>query len=172
MSYLAQARHVVDDTVRENLFALDASDAAQLDALKAVGLAAEGETNLLDRRATDLSGGEQQRLALARILVDQSPMIIMDEPLAGVDAFTFAEVRKPLSDFLSSHRKTVLIVSHRLAFAAHADHVIVLGPGGAVVEEGSPAELEARAGAFSQLRAAALTELGGDKELSAPGHSD
>ena len=158
MSYLAQARHVVDDTVRENLFAPDVDDADMLSVIEAVGLHAL-DSRVLDRRAADLSGGEQQRLALARILVDKSSMIIMDEPLAGVDAFTFAEVRGPLRDFLRSHHKTVLIVSHRLAFSAHADHVVVLGSNGTVVEEGSPAQLVTRGGEFSRLRTAALSEL-------------
>lgn len=139
MSYLSQNRHVVEGSIHENLFAdagsVTTQDEAQ--ALVDVGLATtlEEATARLAQNAVDLSEGQKQRLALARILVDRSEIAILDEPLAGVDSLTFAEVSGPLGAWLADHRRTVLLVTHRLAFARFADHVVILDDG-CVVEEG------------------------------------
>lgn len=160
MSYLAQTGHVIDGSVRENLFAADdMADSLLTSALSAAGLHGEGSGDLLDKRAKTLSEGQKQRLALARILADTAPIVVLDEPLAGVDGFTFAEIRGPLSVWMADPRRTVVIVSHRLAFASSATHVVVLGDHASVMEQGTPKELAAiPGGRFATLLAVARDE--------------
>ena len=147
LSYLAQTGHVVEGTVEENLFADDSVTQGEME--QALATAGLDPTNgdgrpLLEVEAKTCSEGQQQRLALARILVDRSPIAILDEPLAGVDVFTFGEVRAAMTDWLQAPGRTTILVSHRLAFASVATHVVVLGERGAVAEQGSPRDLLAR----------------------------
>jgi ABC-type multidrug transport system fused ATPase/permease subunit len=162
MSYLAQSSHVIGRSVRENLFG--APDITEDDLRIALTQAGLAETSadaaaMLDRDARDLSEGQKQRLALARILADRSPLVVLDEPLAGVDAFTFQEVRPALAEWLDDPARTVILISHRLAFASSADHVVVLGRRGVVEEEGSPARLMSQDGRFAALLRTARAEL-------------
>jgi ABC-type multidrug transport system fused ATPase/permease subunit len=163
MSYLAQVGHVIHGTVEANLFASPERDRDALRiALQNAGLArnADEADEMLRKDAHDLSEGQKQRLALARILVDDSPLVILDEPLAGVDAFTFSEVRPHLHAWLRSPDRTVVLVTHRLAFASAATHVVVLGDRGHVLEEGDPRDLAGRPdGLFALLLETARAEL-------------
>jgi len=160
MSYLSQTGHVIDGTVGENLFASEqASISVLVQALRTVRLAAtEAEAlDLLEAQARRLSEGQKQRLALARILVDQAPIVVLDEPLAGVDAFTFAEVRGPMAEWMADPGRTVVMVSHRLEFVAAASHVVVLGETGDVLEQGTPNDLRSKpGGVFASLLNAAF----------------
>jgi ATP-binding cassette, subfamily B, heavy metal transporter len=155
MSYISQGDHIVDDTIRANFLTDEVDDEVMDATLLRVGVQA-GD---LDAAAKNLSIGQQQRVALARMLADSSDIVIMDEPLAGLDAFTFRDVSAELAKLLTSRERTILMVSHRLSFAAYADHVIVLGDEGRVVEEGSREELLRRGGQFHALHSAALLEL-------------
>jgi ABC-type multidrug transport system fused ATPase/permease subunit len=164
MSYVPQADQIVDDTVRANFFQESPDDDELVRVLRAVNLpranAHESAVRgMLERRALELSGGQQQRLALARLLLDKAAIVILDEPLAGVDAFTFRDIDDELTQFLGAQDRTVVLISHRLAFAAYADHVVVLGDHGHVIEEGSREELVAREGVFHDLYLAAVAEL-------------
>jgi ABC-type multidrug transport system fused ATPase/permease subunit len=163
MSYLSQTGHVIDGTVRENLFVPDdVDDRVLADALRTVRLATTDEAalQLLDTQARKLSEGQKQRLALARILVDQASIVVLDEPLAGVDAFTFAEVHRPMTEWMADPDRTVVMISHRLEFVSAATHLIVLGEDGSVVEQGTPADLRARpGGVFAALLDAGRHEL-------------
>ncbi|MEU4191657.1 ABC transporter ATP-binding protein [Kribbella sp. NPDC026611] len=163
MSYLSQTGHVIEGTVQENLFApADASEESLCEALRTVRLASNDSDALqvLRQQATRLSEGQKQRLALARILVDRAPIVTLDEPLAGVDAFTFAEVRGPMTEWMADPGRTVVMVSHRLEFVSAATHIIVLGERGRVVEQGAPADLRTRPGGlFASLLDAGRHEL-------------
>lgn len=162
MSYLSQTGHVIKGSVRENLFASDESDSSELlHCLREAGLAEQlgHGVEVLDLPADNLSEGQMQRLALARILADKSPVVILDEPLAGVDAFTFGEVRESLKRWMRDPARTVVIISHRLAFASAATHVVVLGDGH-IEEEGTPRELlERPSGVFASLAETARSEI-------------
>lgn len=145
MSYLAQARHFVEGTVDDNLFAADTVSAEErANVLQQVGLVASPAdgADMLQLEARGLSEGQKQRLALARILVDHSELVILDEPLSGVDALTLSEIDGPLQDWLAAPERTVLVISHRLEFALFARHVLVLD-GGSVIEAGHPNHLKA-----------------------------
>jgi ATP-binding cassette, subfamily C, bacterial CydC len=160
MSYVAQGDYIVDETVRENLLWVGEeggiADGDLRYALEKVGL---GQADILEKCARDLSLGQQQRLSIARMMLDHSEIVIMDEPMAGVDLTTLGHVLPPLRTLLTSREHTVLIISHRLSFAALADHVVLMDKFGTVVEEGAPQELKATGGTFSQLFGAAQSEL-------------
>jgi zinc transport system ATP-binding protein len=115
-------------------------DRVQVDrALDVVGLA--------DRRGvpvTELSGGQQQRAFIARALVSEPELLVLDEPVAGVDAESQARFREVLVGRCREEGAAVLLVSHELgAVADDLDRLVVLG-GGRVVFDGPPADLTAR----------------------------
>lgn len=83
----------------------------------------------------------------------------MDEPLAGVDAFTIHDLLPHLIRVLRERNDTVIMISHRLAFAGCADHVVILNNLGQVVEEGAPTDLIHRNGVFTSLHKASVAEL-------------
>lgn len=163
MSYVAQGDHIIDETVRENLSWTSKDpipDARLREVLQSARIGTPpGHQDLLDVPAKELSLGQQQRLSVARVLLDESEIVIMDEPLAGTDVFTFRDMLPLLSGVLRSRGHTVLMISHRLAFASCADHVVVLGSECQVLEQGSPADLLAQGGTFAQLHAASSAEL-------------
>jgi zinc transport system ATP-binding protein len=107
-------------------------------ALEAVGLA--------DRRrakVADLSGGQQQRAFIARAMAGEPELLVLDEPVAGVDAESQRLFRDSLLDLVHHHHGTVLLVSHELGAVADAlDRVIVLKQ--RVLFDGTPAELGER----------------------------
>jgi ATP-binding cassette subfamily B protein len=96
----------------------------------------------------DLSGGEWQKIAIARAYMRDAEVLILDEPTAALDARAEYEVFQRFRDL--SRGRTVLLISHRFSTVRMADRVIVLG-GGAVIEEGSHAELLARGGRYAEL---------------------
>lgn len=103
-----------------------------------------GIADLADRRPAQVSGGQAQRTALARALAMEPEVLLLDEPLAALDAETRDSVRAELDEQLSTFPgRTVLVTHDPLDAMVLADRVIVL-EGGRVVQEGTPAELAAR----------------------------
>lgn len=95
-----------------------------------------------------LSDGQRQRLALARALLRQPDILILDEATNAIDGLTEQLVGKALD--LLTHQKTAIVIAHRLSTIRRADHVIVLD-NGRLVEQGSPEDLLARGSYFSRL---------------------
>ncbi|WP_280499470.1 ATP-binding cassette domain-containing protein, partial [Nocardia farcinica] len=95
-----------------------------------------------------LSGGEAQRLSLARALLAATPVLVLDEATAFADPQTEQAVRRTLSALGGD--RTLLVIAHRLETIADADTVAVLD-NGTIVERGSPRELLARGGRFAAL---------------------
>ena len=107
--------------------------------LERVGLAAHATS-----RPRALSGGQAQRVALARAMVGQPRLLLLDEPLAALDAATRTEVRRDLRRHLASFDGTRLLVTHDpLEAIALADRLVVL-EGGRVTQTGTPAQVSAR----------------------------
>ncbi|WP_435592837.1 ABC transporter ATP-binding protein [Nocardia sp. bgisy118] len=93
-----------------------------------------------------LSGGEAQRISLARALLADTPVLVLDEATAFADPQTEQAVRQALSTLAGD--RTILVIAHRLETVADADTVVVL-ENGSIVERGRPAELVARGGKFA-----------------------
>ena len=94
------------------------------------------------------SGGERQRISIARAFLKDAPIILLDEATASLDVENETAIQEALSRLIKN--KTVLIIAHRMRTVAGADQVVVLS-GGIVAEQGSPAELYARKGLYTHM---------------------
>jgi sulfonate transport system ATP-binding protein len=127
-------------------------------ALREVGLG-----HRLDAWPLTLSGGEAQRTALARALVREPQLLLLDEPFAALDALTRYRMHDLVLSLWRAHRPAVLLVTHDVEEAiALADRVLVLDGGRIVAEEIILAERGQRAGLSGKLRPRLLSYLGGD----------
>jgi glucan exporter ATP-binding protein len=104
--------------------------------------------NGADDIAIGLSGGERQRLSLARVLLKNSPIILLDEPTSAADSATETEIQAALEKILRG--KTSLVIAHRLSTIKKADQIVVLDQG-EVIEIGTYTELLEKDGLFSEL---------------------
>jgi zinc transport system ATP-binding protein len=105
-------------------------------------LGAVGLTELARRPLNELSGGQQQRVFIARAFASGPQLLLLDEPIAGVDAESQRRFRDSLTHLITEHGAGVLLVSHELsAVAAELDRVVVLK--GSVLFDGPPSELAA-----------------------------
>ena len=98
--------------------------------------------------STAFSGGERQRISIARAFLKDAPIILLDEATASLDVENETAIQEALSRLIKN--KTVLIIAHRMRTVAGADQVVVLS-GGIVAEQGSPAELYAREGLYAHM---------------------
>ena len=154
-TYISHQSYLFKGTVRENLRMArpDAADEYLWQVLERVNLAdflraEQGLDTRLTERAGNLSGGQCQRLALARALLHDSPVYIFDEATSNIDVESENDIMAQIHDLAKT--KTVILISHRLANVAAADNIYVLD-GGKVTEHGSHAALLARSGAYAKL---------------------
>ncbi len=171
----AQDAHIFDSSVRENLrlAAPGASEGRLREALAAARLLewAEGLPDGLDTLVGEhgerISGGQRQRLALARALLADFPVLVLDEPAEHLDLATADALTADL--LAATEGRTTVLITHRLAGLEEVDEVLVLD-GGAVVQRGAYAELAAAPGPLRGLlereREADLTGGSGQARLS------
>ena len=95
-----------------------------------------------------LSGGQAQRLAIARALLKGCPIVILDEPTSQIDVESEGVIQEAIN--LLTKEKTVLLIAHRLSTVEHADRIIVLDSG-RVIEQGSATELLEKKGAYAHM---------------------
>jgi ATP-binding cassette subfamily B protein len=107
-----------------------------------------GLDTVVGERGHRLSGGEKQRLAIARLLLKQPSLVILDEATAHLDSENEALVQAALKEALAG--RTSIVIAHRLSTVQNADKIVVMDQG-KVVEQGSHAELLARGGAYAAL---------------------
>ena len=144
------------DTIRANLAYArpDASEEQMLAALRAAQIAdlvlalPGGLDTVVGDRGHRLSGGEKQRIALARLLLKAPGVVILDEATAHLDSESEAAVQRALDEALSG--RTSIVIAHRLSTVRAAD-VIAVVDGGRVVEQGRHADLFARGGLYADL---------------------
>ncbi|EMZ5816064.1 cysteine/glutathione ABC transporter ATP-binding protein/permease CydC [Salmonella enterica] len=155
ISVVPQRVHLFSATLRDNLLlaAPNASDEAISDMLRRVGLENlledSGLNSWLGEGGRLLSGGELRRLAIARALLHDAPLMLLDEPTEGLDATTESEMLELLADVM--REKTVLMVTHRLRGLARFDQIIVMDDG-RIIERGTHAELLAGQGRYYQFK--------------------
>jgi len=107
-----------------------------------------GYDAVIGERGATLSGGQRQRIAIARALIRDAPILILDEPMTGLDAESEGKVREALDRLMAG--KTCIVITHDLQSVADADQVLVL-EGGRIVDRGTHAELAARSGRYRDL---------------------
>lgn len=143
-------------TIKQNLL-LGAPDATDDDLIQAA-VAANAHAFIsqmpnryettIGERGIRLSGGEAQRIAIARALVPQPEMLLLDEATSNLDAQSEQMIQQSLDEIM--HTRTTILIAHRLTTAARADSILMLR-GGRVVEQGSHSELLAKDGAYAMM---------------------
>lgn len=155
VSVVPQRVHLFSATLRDNLLlaAPGAADGELSAMLTKVGLHKlledEGLNSWLGEGGRQLSGGELRRLAIARALLHNAPLMLLDEPTEGLDATTERQTLDLLAKEMQD--KTLLMVTHRLRGLADFDQIIVMD-NGKIIEQGSHAELLAKQGRYYQFK--------------------
>ncbi len=132
----------------------DATESQVWRALEAANLAEEiramprGLETMLGEAGSGISGGQAQRLSIARALLLEAPIIILDEPTSALDAHSEAAVKRTLE--LVRGTRTVIVIAHRLTTVESVDRIVVLEMG-RIIEEGSHLELIGAGGAYAGL---------------------
>jgi ATP-binding cassette subfamily B protein/subfamily B ATP-binding cassette protein MsbA len=156
VAVVLQEPFILPLTVAENI-AYGRPDAS-LDDIRAAAVAANadeficrlprGYDTVIGEHGATLSGGEKQRLAIARALVKDAPVLVLDEPTSALDARTESLLVDALDRLMKG--RTTLVIAHRLSTIRHADRIVVLEHG-RIVEQGRHEALIARGGLYSTL---------------------
>tara|TARA_B100000315_G_scaffold260816_1_gene325757 strand:+ start:3688 stop:5436 length:1749 start_codon:yes stop_codon:yes gene_type:complete len=151
-----QEPFLFNDTVRENIAYGDLS--ANLHRIKIVATAArahefitalpEQYETYVGERGVKLSVGQKQRLAIARVLLKDPPIIVFDEATSSIDTETEVKIREALNEL--TRNRTTFIIAHRLATLQHADRILVL-MGGRIIDQGKHDELIIRSSTYRTL---------------------
>jgi ATP-binding cassette subfamily B protein len=138
----------------------------------------EGYETSVSEQGKNFSGGQRQRLAIARAILRDAPILILDEPTAALDVEAEAEVMRALDALVVG--RTVIVISHRLSTLGNVDEIIVLNHG-RIVERGTYPELKRMGGVFAHMleeQNRYSAEKAGNKSIlrsafvEAPGHQD
>jgi ABC-type multidrug transport system fused ATPase/permease subunit len=159
MALVAQDTYLFYGTVAENLrLAKPGATQSEIEAAartanihEFIASLPQGYETLIGERGLTLSGGQAQRLAIARAVLKDAPVVLLDEATSHVDAENEAAIQQALAELTVG--KTVLIIAHRLSTVRHADRILVLRQG-QIVEEGTHETLIRQRGAYTRLMAA------------------
>jgi ATP-binding cassette subfamily B protein len=153
---VTQDAHLFHDSLRANLLfakpdATDEEIARALAAAQIADLVASlpmGLWTVVGERGYRLSGGEKQRVALARLLLKSPHLVVLDEATAHLDAESEAAVQRALDETMN--QRTSVVIAHRLSTIRSADQILVVDEG-RIVERGTHAELHDRVGLYRDL---------------------
>ncbi|MFE4794306.1 ABC transporter ATP-binding protein [Streptomyces sp. NPDC056708] len=171
VAVVLQETLVFHGTVRENI-AYGRPDASEADIVAAaraadahdfIQLLPEGYDTLVGQRGRTLSGGQAQRLAIARAMIRDAPVLLLDEPTTGLDARSGRRIMEPLRRLMAG--RTTIVISHNLFTVRDATSTVVLDRG-RVVEYGTHEDLLLRGGAYARLHR--LNEVTGPALAGAP----
>ncbi|SDT86669.1 ATP-binding cassette, subfamily B/ATP-binding cassette, subfamily B, MsbA [Verrucomicrobium sp. GAS474] len=161
---VSQENFLFNTTIRENLlFGRPGASEADVTAAAVAAHADEfiralpqGYDTEIGERGVKLSGGEKQRLAIARALLKDPPILVLDEATASVDTLTEKLIAEALEKLLKN--RTSFLVAHRLSTVRRADLILVM-KGGRIIERGSHAELLVQGGLYAKLATAQRSDL-------------
>lgn len=155
ITYISHNSYLFKGTVRDNLLMGDpnATDEQMWNVLEQTKLAAflrseQGLDTLLLEKASNLSGGQCQRLALSRALLHNSPIYIFDEATSNIDVESEDDIMEQIYHLAKT--KTVILISHRLANVVQADHIYVM-KNGSITEQGTHDSLIEQQGIYYEL---------------------
>jgi ATP-binding cassette, subfamily B, bacterial len=177
IGFVTQETQLYAGSIRDNmqLVRADASDEAILEALgraqatSFLSRAAHGIDTLIGENGIKLSGGEKQRLSIARALLRQPRLLIFDEATSALDSVTEEDITQTIRQISASREQITILIAHRLSTIMHADVVYVLEMG-KIVETGTHAELLGQKGLYYAMWRQQIGERG--KQPREPMRSD
>jgi ATP-binding cassette, subfamily B, bacterial len=156
VSIVLQETLLLTGTVAENIaYGIDDADQPRIEAAARLAHAhdfiqemPEGYDTVLGERGSTISGGQRQRLAIARAFIRQAPVLVLDEPTTGLDPQSAAQVVEALRTLIEG--RTTIIISHDVELIRCADRILVLDEG-RIVQEGTPETLAEAQGTYAEV---------------------
>ena len=156
IGYIPQTIYMLDDTIRNNIKfgSPDASEEQIIAAAKKarchdfIMALPDGYDTVIGEGGSSLSGGEKQRISIARAMLKDAPIVILDEATASIDPENEHLIQEAISAL--THGKTIITIAHRLATIENADQILVID-GGTVVQKGTHKELLKQKGTYQDF---------------------
>ena len=175
IGFVTQETQLFSGSIRENLLFVrpDATDAEVLEALhraachSLLARADKGLDTLIGEGGVKVSGGERQRLAIARALLRRPRLLVFDEATSALDSLTEEEISRTIRDVAHGREVMTILIAHRLSTVMHADHIHVLERG-RMVESGRHEELLAEKGLYYAMWRQQVGERRAGEETAAP----